>query len=96
MLYKYKEEITLFNNAKLYLKLGLILTLMMISIDITTSQNDLFSILFPVKDVKYMIKIFGVIEDSIKLFALTFFCAWIGKCISITQKKVLIDHSQNK
>ena len=60
----------------------------MISIDITTSQNDLFRILFPIENVKYMIKIFGVIEDSIKLFALTFFLTWIGKCISIAQKKV--------
>tara|TARA_Y100001968_G_scaffold323525_1_gene361339 strand:+ start:219 stop:938 length:720 start_codon:yes stop_codon:yes gene_type:complete len=85
---KYKEEIILFNHAKPYLRLGLILTLMMIFIDITTSQNDLFGLLFPIEDVKYMIKIFGVIEDSIKLFALTLFCAWIGNCISIVQKKV--------
>tara|TARA_B100001250_G_scaffold294243_1_gene255863 strand:- start:2520 stop:3212 length:693 start_codon:yes stop_codon:yes gene_type:complete len=86
MISKYKEEVLLFNNAKSYLRLGLILTLVMISIDIATSQSDLFRILFPTENVKYMIKIFGVIEDSIKLFALTFFCAWIGKCISISQK----------
>ena len=86
---KCKEEIIFFNNAKSYLRIGLILTLMMISIDIATSQDDLFSIIFPMENVKYMIKIFGVIEDSIKLLALTFFCAWIGKCISIAQKQVL-------
>ena len=85
---KYKEEIISFNNAKSYLRIGLILTLMMISIDIATSQGDLFSLIFPIENVKYMIKIFGVIEDSIKLFALTFFCAWIGSCISIVKKKV--------
>ena len=88
MIIKYKEEIVSFNNANSYLKLGLILTLMMISIDIATSQSDLFSIIFPIENVKYMIKIFGVIEDSIKLFALTFFCSWIGNCISIVKKKV--------
>ena len=85
---KCKEEIILYSNAKSYLRIGLILTLMMISIDITTSQNDLFSIIFPIDNVKYMLKIFGVIEDSIKLLALTFFCAWIGECISIDQKKI--------
>tara|TARA_B100000965_G_C19405023_1_gene674998 strand:- start:514 stop:891 length:378 start_codon:yes stop_codon:yes gene_type:complete len=84
---KNKEEIILFNDAKPYLRLGLILTLLMISIDITTSQKDLFSILFLPENVKHMIKIFGVIEDSIKLFALTCFCSWIGKCISIAKRK---------
>tara|TARA_B100000579_G_scaffold401850_1_gene384612 strand:- start:793 stop:1485 length:693 start_codon:yes stop_codon:yes gene_type:complete len=83
---KYTEEMLLFNNANSYLRIGLILSLLMISIDIATSQNDLFRILLPTENVKYMIKIFGVIEDSIKLFALTFFCAWLGKCISIAKK----------
>ena len=87
MIYKYKEEIILYNNAKFYLRGGLILTLIMISIDISTSQNDFLKILFPIENVKSISKIFGVIEDSIKLFALTFFCGWIGKCISITKKK---------
>ena len=86
MISKYKEEIILFNNAKSYLRIGFILTMVMISIDIITSQTDLFSIIFPKENVKYMIKIFGVIEDSIKLFALTFFCGWIGNCISIAKK----------
>ena len=83
---KYSEEIFLFSSAKSYLKLGLIFVLIMISIDIATSQNDLFGILFPTENVKYMIRLFGVIEDSFKLFALTSFCAWLGKCISIAKK----------
>tara|TARA_B100000579_G_C22789692_1_gene833785 strand:+ start:338 stop:1114 length:777 start_codon:yes stop_codon:yes gene_type:complete len=89
MIAKYKAEMRLFKDAKSYLRIGLILTLVMISIDIITSQNDLFSILFPIENNIYMIKLFGAIEDSIKLFALTFFCAWLGKCISIVQNKTL-------
>ena len=88
MINKYKEEIILFNNGKSYLRLGLILTLIMITLDISTSQNDLFSLIFPRENVNYVIKVFGVIEDSIKLFALTFFSAWLGSCISIVKKKV--------
>ncbi len=84
---KYQEEIILFKKAKPYVLLAFILTLAMISIDIATSQNDLFSIIFPKEKIQYMIKLFGVIEDSIKLFALTFFSASIGKCISITNKQ---------
>tara|TARA_Y100001968_G_C19418942_1_gene750609 strand:+ start:573 stop:1292 length:720 start_codon:yes stop_codon:yes gene_type:complete len=86
ILFKYKEETILFNKAKPYLVIGLILSLVMISIDISTSQKDLFSIIFATENVRYMIKIFGVIEDSIKLFALTFFSASIGKCISISRQ----------
>ena len=59
----------------------------MISIDISTSQNDLFRLIFPAENVRYMLKIFGVIEDSIKLFALTFFMTSLGKCLSIAKRK---------
>ena len=86
ILSKYRQETILFKNAKPYLLTGLILSLTMISIDIATSQRDLFNMIFSEEKVPYMIKIFGVVEDSIKLFALTFFITSAGKCISIVKK----------
>ncbi len=85
MLLKHRQEIVLFRKAKPYLVIGCILTLTMISLDLLTSESDLFSMIFPTENVRYMIRLFGVIEDSIKLLALTFFSASVGKCLSIAK-----------
>ena len=95
ILSKNKEEIIFFKEAKAYLIIGLILSLIMISIDISTSQNDVFRFIFPPENVRYMLKIFSVIEDSLKLFALTFFITALGECLSLAKKKMIINKPKN-